>query len=121
MIWKNIDGYVGLYQVSNTGLVKSLERKTICGRNLLKERILKNAVDSKGYYMCMLYKNKITKTLRAWLFWFNFIILQWFCIRLARCGKFQGNKFITESWTIIGLLVPLTGWWSDYVYIKKVW
>lgn len=29
MIWKDVKGYEGLYKVSNTGEVKTLERKVI--------------------------------------------------------------------------------------------
>ena len=52
-IWKNIEGYEGLYQVSNLGNVKSLNYKKMC-----KERILKPLLDSKGYYDIKLFKNK---------------------------------------------------------------
>ena len=40
MIWKNIQNYEDLYQISNTGLVKSLERKIIIYNKevLLKEK-----------------------------------------------------------------------------------
>jgi hypothetical protein len=41
-IWKDIPGYVGLYQVSNWGNVKSLKRG--------KEHILKPVIHMKGYY-----------------------------------------------------------------------
>ena len=46
--WKNIKGYEGLYQVSNMGRVKSLERKDCLGR-IVKERILKLGIDRYGY------------------------------------------------------------------------
>ena len=45
-IWKDIEGYEGLYQVSNKGRVKSLKRK-ICSNsnnhkyNTLSEKLLK--------------------------------------------------------------------------------
>ena len=50
--WKNIKGYEGLYQVSNMGRVKSLERTIIKkdGRKqTVKERILKGTPDKDGY------------------------------------------------------------------------
>lgn len=31
-VWKDIEGYEGLYQVSNMGSVRSLARKDIMGR-----------------------------------------------------------------------------------------
>ena len=62
-IWKDIKGFEGLYQVSNIGRVKSLERFRK-GENdclvLLKERILKQQI-SRGYYRVQLCKNSIQK------------------------------------------------------------
>jgi hypothetical protein len=51
-IWKDVVGYEGLYQVSNLGRVKSLERKFVTsdGKKMVKkERVLKPGKDSKGY------------------------------------------------------------------------
>ena len=48
-IWRDIDGYNGLYQISNKGHVKSLK----CG----KERILKPLINSSGYLKVGLCKN----------------------------------------------------------------
>ena len=42
-VWKDIDGYIGKYQVSSKGRVKSLERLDSIGRKL-PERILKQGV-----------------------------------------------------------------------------
>ena len=36
--WKDIDGYEGLYQVSNTGEVKSVER--MINKHIVKEKIM---------------------------------------------------------------------------------
>ena len=52
-IWKDVKGYEGLYQVSNLGRVKSLERVTINNR-IVHERILKLRHDKKGYNICCL-------------------------------------------------------------------
>lgn len=52
MIWKDVKGYEGLYKVSNTGEVKTLERKVIRvnGRPLNhKERILSQTINRYGY------------------------------------------------------------------------
>ena len=49
--WKDIEGYEGLYQVSNLGKVRSL-RKNI---------ILKNQITSNGYEMVVLSINNIHK------------------------------------------------------------
>ena len=43
-IWKDIKGYEGLYQISNTGKVKSLERyvnSKSTGKLFIKEKIRK--------------------------------------------------------------------------------
>ena len=57
-VWKSIKGYEGLYQVSNMGRVKSLER-IITKRNGLKQsvqgRILKPIVGQDGYLLVNLY------------------------------------------------------------------
>lgn len=58
-IWKDIPEYEGLYQVSNLGKVKSLERVVRCGKGtkILKERILKSGKNSKNYLSVVLCKN----------------------------------------------------------------
>lgn len=59
-IWKDIEGYEGLYQVSNLGRVKALPKYCFNGSGdwLMKERILKPHLSSKGYHYVCLYKNK---------------------------------------------------------------
>ncbi|MDD5589071.1 MAG: NUMOD4 domain-containing protein [Candidatus Nanoarchaeia archaeon] len=67
-IWKDIENYEGLYQVSNYGGIKSLTRKTIYGRRknkiyyrIIKEKILKPQ-KHKNLYLCVtLSKNNIKK------------------------------------------------------------
>ena len=59
-IWKDIPGYEGLYQVSNTGQVRSL------GNNKSKKtKILKTMADTKGYKRLTLYKNSKKKTYKV--------------------------------------------------------
>lgn len=63
-IWKDIEGYEGLYQVSNLGRVKSLKRditNTNYGVAHIKEKILKPRDDGKGYVRVVLYKNNQKK------------------------------------------------------------
>lgn len=59
-IWKNIKGYEGMYQVSNLGNVKSLERNRIGKGNSLvivpKKNIKPKKIKS-GYLIVHLYKN----------------------------------------------------------------
>lgn len=61
-IWKDIPDYEGLYQISNLGRVKSLERKLKNFYNCYyhKEQILKLCVNKKtGYvYVCLNKNNK---------------------------------------------------------------
>lgn len=60
-IWKDILGYEGLYQVSNFGRIKNLERKVRCkGNNLkiVKERIRKPQVKKNGYHIATLCDGK---------------------------------------------------------------
>lgn len=49
--WRDIVGYEGLYQVSNLGRVKSLWFN--------KERIMKPAINSAGYYSLVLHNHGI--------------------------------------------------------------
>jgi len=63
-IWKDIPGYEGLYQVSNLGRVKSLDREVSNGKStrLIKQRILKLCNDGKGYKVVNLSKCCKVKT-----------------------------------------------------------
>lgn len=66
-IWKDIEGYEEMYQVSNLGKVRSLERTIIRkdGKPLtIKEQILKPSLDGSGYYFVSLTKNKQPKYYR---------------------------------------------------------
>lgn len=56
-IWKDIEDYEGLYQVSSFGKIKSLPRNT----TIKKARILKPSIDKDGYYKVPLSKNGIIK------------------------------------------------------------
>lgn len=55
-IWKDIQGYEGLYQVSNLGRVKSLARLDTRGQRV-SEKILKLGKHRAGYFRVNLYKN----------------------------------------------------------------
>ena len=56
-IWRDIEGYEGLYQVSNEGRVKSLERiiLTSKGERKYKTKILNLNQKENGYYEVSLY------------------------------------------------------------------
>ena len=60
-IWKDIEGYQGIYQVSNLGRVKSLYRQFLepSGRkHTCPEKILKQTLNMHGYFKVDLYKNR---------------------------------------------------------------
>jgi hypothetical protein len=56
-VFKDIEGYEGLYQVSNLGRVKSLIYQGVA-----RDRILKAGKDSQGYLLINLYKLKKPKS-----------------------------------------------------------
>lgn len=61
-VWKDIPEYEGLYQVSNLGNVRSLDRVCSRGRKL-KGKVLKAAFCSAGYFGVALSKNGKGKTI----------------------------------------------------------
>lgn len=64
-IWKDIKGFEGLYQVSNLGRIKSLNRYVVQrnGSNQLKKgKILKFSSNQKGYLLAPLTKENKKKT-----------------------------------------------------------
>jgi len=68
-VWKDVKGYEGLYQVSNLGRVKSLER-TVTAKNgskrTIRQRILKPKTERNGYLRVILCKgNGKKKTLKV--------------------------------------------------------
>lgn len=58
--WKDIEGYEGLYQVSNLGNVKSLKRETN-NQNCKEDKIINKKLHKNGYYCSVLYKNGTPK------------------------------------------------------------
>lgn len=65
--WLDIEGFVGYYQISSLGRVKSLGR-FVNGKNgtmFIKERILKNKSDKDGYLGVVLSKNGKTTTCKV--------------------------------------------------------
>lgn len=62
--WRDIKGYEGLYQISNLGRVKSLNRVVICSNGTshkIKEKILKNGYMTSGYLFVVLRKDDKSK------------------------------------------------------------
>lgn len=58
-IWKPVKGYEGLYEVSNLGNVRSLDRYVMHGNRccLLKGKPIVSFPNSRGYLRATLYKN----------------------------------------------------------------
>ena len=68
-IWKDVFGYEGLYEISNFGNIKSIERliirtskKGIETPQLIKESIKKGSPDKDGYLKVCLWKKGVYKT-----------------------------------------------------------
>ena len=62
--YRAVKGYEGIYEVSNYGNVKSLERINLAGYRI-KEKIMKGSTASKGYRKFILSKNFIKKTIEV--------------------------------------------------------
>jgi len=61
--WKDIEGYEGIYKISNTGNVKSLERIMWNGQTYYtyKEKLLRKSINGNGYYTVRLSKDGMGK------------------------------------------------------------
>ena len=62
--WKAVNGYEGLYEVSNAGKIRSVDhyvRSRYCNR-LVKGRIMKQQTDKDGYKKVCLCKENVRKT-----------------------------------------------------------
>jgi len=65
--WKSVKGYKGYYEVSNNGLVRSVDRVIIRKdgeKRKYKGRVLKFSISFGGYKQVVLMKNGISKTLK---------------------------------------------------------
>lgn len=60
-IWRPIEGYEGLYEISNTGQVRSLDKYDSMNR-FYEGRILKLFADRLGYLRAQLYSNNKKKS-----------------------------------------------------------
>lgn len=59
-LWKDIIGYEGIYQVSNYGTIRALERMVnhhLGGKRKIKGKTLKPFLNTQGYYQVNLCKN----------------------------------------------------------------
>ena len=62
-IWRDIEGYEGIYQISNLGRIKSLPK--LCGCSSRQEKILKSLKHRDGYLQVVLCKNKKRKNFKV--------------------------------------------------------
>lgn len=65
--WKAIKGYEGLYEISNTGVVKALKKRVDSGKchRTWKSHIKRYGVDNNGYLRVSLSKEGINKTYKV--------------------------------------------------------
>lgn len=62
-VWVDIEGYEGLYQVSNQGRVRSLPKPYFKGKKYLRDGYeMKQRLKPNGYMQIGLYKNGVLKT-----------------------------------------------------------
>ncbi len=65
MDWKQINGYEGIYEVSNTGLVRGIDRVVDLAngkKRAVKGREIKSRLNNYGYVEVRLSKNGVAKT-----------------------------------------------------------
>ena len=58
--WRDLNGYEGLYMVSNKGRIATLER--IARHRLMSSNILKPCINPNGYYLVALSKKGVSKS-----------------------------------------------------------
>lgn len=68
-LWVSVNGFEGLYEVSNLGRIRSLDRlvidKNSKRQRLFKGRILINVCTTTGYHMVSLHKNNYRQARRT--------------------------------------------------------
>ena len=86
-VWADIKDYEGIYQISNFGIVKSLDRTVVCNiknvhNRIVKGKIIKTHYDRNGYERIELYSfsirkiffiHRLTNTMPTWL-WIEYFI-----------------------------------------------
>jgi len=85
--WKNIPGYEGYYQASNTGRIRSVDRITSHGHRR-KGKILAACPNKAGYIIYVLSKNGKTKSFRG----HRLVAKTWAGKSQLLCCHNDGNK-----------------------------
>ena len=49
----------------------------------------------------------------------NKFFFQWLFVRLMKGGRYEGDDFIVDRWGFLFFILPLTGWWNNYIWIGK--
>lgn len=94
MQWMSVKSFNGLYEVSNTGLVRSMPRKIFyMGRvRHSKIKILKQSTDKDGYMCCVFRHNGFTKTYKVHrLVMMCFVGDSLLCVNHKDCNKKNNN------------------------------
>ena len=89
-IWKDVKGYEGFYQVSNFGRVKSVARMVKsrwATDRPIKERPVREIVDSLGYSRLSLSKNGIVKAHKI-----HRLVAEAFLLGSGHINHIDGNK-----------------------------
>jgi hypothetical protein len=53
----------------------------------------------------------------SWVGWLNLLLLQWLFIRLQVSVDTDTGEIV--RYQVIGFFLPMTGWWSNYVWLAK--
>lgn len=93
-IWKDIKGYEGLYQASNLGRIKSLQRKQWNGYNYIDkpELILKPRYNGKGYVCYALFKEGKRKNFKG-----HYLVLSTFIKNLENKSQINHKDGIKDN------------------------
>ncbi|MDE1374996.1 NUMOD4 domain-containing protein [Bacillus sp. FSL K6-3846] len=88
-LWRDVKGFEGIYEVSNTGKIRSREGKVtysvLHGKRIWNSRELRQKTDKDGYKRVTLYKNKKPYTL-----------LVHRLVAFAFCEKTEGKDLINH-------------------------
>jgi hypothetical protein len=53
----------------------------------------------------------------SWIGLLNLVLLQWLFVRVQATVDTTSGEI--TKFKIIGPIVPMTGWWSKYIWLKK--
>jgi hypothetical protein len=88
--WKDIQGYEGLYQISDNGVVKGVDRVLSYNANKTKQwkgKVIKTIVDHLGYCRVSLCKNGTVKANKI-----HRLVAETFLIGQGQINHKDGNK-----------------------------